>query len=77
VALKLTRFCFKQLLADVRAVADSAPFDVFVFNSYFPFFDQFLSIVPDTIWSSALCMVAMAVISYLLLFNIKVRYEKK
>ena len=61
-----------KFLRELRSVAHSSPFQVIVFNPYFPWFDQLANVEMDTFKSSIFSLLTMAAVTYLLLFNVSV-----
>ncbi|CAB4064133.1 unnamed protein product [Lepeophtheirus salmonis] len=60
----------KLMMQDLYEILDSAPFETIIFNPLFPFFDQFLQVLPSTIYSVSITAIVVILITFILIPNI-------
>ena len=59
-----------ELVNSLREIADASPFNVTVFNPFFPYFDQFIKVRPNTLQTIAISTVVVLLVTFMLIPNI-------
>ena len=59
-----------ELVTSLRQVADASPFNVTVFNPFFPYFDQFIKVRPNTLKTIGISTAVVLLVTFILIPNI-------
>ena len=59
----------KEAVTMMREIIDGAPFQTVIFSPAFPLFDQFLDVAPSTLKTVLLCILTMAIVTFVFIPN--------